>query len=587
MTNNLIMSMCNFFNIHIYNFINKPIYYLLNRPSYNLIRVIVCVFILSYISSGIIQAKDDNNSKIDNRILYKSQIDSVKNKGGLLKLSPSLLSHLQSSEKVEVGLEYKFKDLLPEARPSVAKSVAHTGINASSFRRLGRFSALAKASFFRKTEKEIEAGLTDDSHLFYPYIIADTIPTCARSENYNVESSFALQFNRGWSIGAFMGYTGQIRYTRNDPRVRNTTLSLDYDFSVAKRFSFCPSSVFSFDFGGRYYKQNLSYDIYEPDGAEWVYVMRPFGYHREKYSEYATRSTLYYPDYKESFVRATYFSPEKNIFVTGKFSKGVSKLKTTRAGVFLSERSDYFGELIFTANLFKIKRNTFFIEGVSEYMNSDGKENIYHDVPTYEGSTLVNQELLTSNHIYDNVDLKGRLFLGMAHYFSVNRMQFKLGYKHSYYDAKMVETEDETSNYKNHYLLASSAVELNFLDSFLIYSGELSSFYRIKSNSECVVDKYLVPHGVEIGHMLYMLGPKLGVSLKNNLYIKLNKCENRKVASVKTKYLRVKFNASYARWELPEWSSLVRKKMSGTIIKDYGMKNKMTLGCDLTLAYVF
>lgn len=422
------------------------------------IKVLVIILATSFITLGNLRAEKTFRSNVVK--LYDSKIDSIKNRNDILKFSPALLSHSHASEKVDVGLFYNFKELLPEERPSVPKSLSRTGFNAIGFRKLGRFTGLAKASLIRKVERKIEAGLTNDAELFYPYIVADTICVKARSETYNIESNISYKFNHGWSLGAYAGYRGEIRYTKNDPRVKNNCLKIDYALSLAKVLSRKRGSALSLDFGGILYKQDLSYGIYEHDGSQWVYVMRPFGHYNSKYSGPQTQGESYYQDYKEYFVNSTYFSPSKNILVSGKFTRGKSKFKTRKAGVYLSERLDYKGNLNYSANLFKFRRNSFFIDGSSFMQISDATENVYKEVPSYEGSPLTNLELLASNHIYDQTEVKTSASFGMRHFFDRNKLQFKFGYRLKYYKSTMEDDEleeDFISKYKNSYFTASGA----------------------------------------------------------------------------------------------------------------------------------
>lgn len=246
----------------------------------------------------------------------------------------SLLALQQALLPSSIAFDLSGGSFTPVHQPAIPRSGSNWSLKANGGYRYGNLSLRGEVQYGRGFNRKLSHALTSDPELFYPYLVSDTIPKNHTSEIYSFGFHASYRPLNWLSVGVQAGYRGEVRYSRQDPRVHNT-ISTPYG---GLSLTFAPKEWGYLSLSGIYYsyKQHLHFNVLKDTSTEQIYILRPFGMFNHRYSGRESNGDYRYlrPNYR---VDLNWLLPKQELQVGIKYQASQSRLHTTKAGVYYNE----------------------------------------------------------------------------------------------------------------------------------------------------------------------------------------------------------------------------------------------------------
>lgn len=248
---------------------------------------------------------------------------------------PALLSFVPDGRPVSVSLNAQYRQRTPLPLQSIAQREWGYQIRANGGKRLGKFSVIGQACFSKVDEINLSHNLTNHAERFYPFVIADTVKKKLYAERYHTSFGASYSATPLIKIGIALGYTGEMRYARIDPRVQNISSEIYGTASVALDLG----RWGQLSTGGtrQNYEQQLNFSVLKPGKSQLIYVMRPMGEYNFRYSGYEDQGS-YRPLLTTNKAIMAWQLPQRNLVIFAEGTNTTTKMGTRQAGVIINKK---------------------------------------------------------------------------------------------------------------------------------------------------------------------------------------------------------------------------------------------------------
>ncbi len=310
---------------------------------------------------------------------------------------PSLLSHTPPGRLTAVGIGVHGASITPVRLASIPHRQQDYTLFARGYKTIGRFALSGTASFGRKREVDLSHNLTANDHLFYPFVVADTVSKKLRTEAYHMSFAAGYRMMPHLDVGLSAGYTGEMRYGRKDPRVQN--ISSDVQAAASASWDLHSWGQVSAGYSTRHYIQQLGFSVLTPSATEPIYIMRPMGEYNFRYSGLEDQGA-YRHRYAESTTTAVWLLPALNARLVCEYARSNARLETREAGVYLNELRGWELRPNLQSDVLTIGAHTWAIRLGYSHEEKGGEERIYKFEKIDDHTSLTNAVLLATENSY-------------------------------------------------------------------------------------------------------------------------------------------------------------------------------------------
>ncbi len=452
----------------------------------------------------------------------------------LLLENSALINDYKSRDFIEAGFYLNYAKKSPKRLISIAAKTLDYSMATEGLKKIKDLTVYAKAYYTRSTEYGLSHSLTKDSHIFYPFIVADSIAKDNHTESYYMQSSIAYKLSNKINIGISLSYKGEIRYSRKDPRVLNNISSINSQISASYHTKL---GLFYFDIHNQTYRQAMSYALYENYSSQKIFVLRPFGAYNLRYSVLSSSSDSYYHDFDRYGISLSYLLDKYNLYIGNKFSYLSAKLKSLEAGLYPNEKIslEYNNKLISDIYYFN-KESKLFIVNDLYYEYIKGIERIYRQVKA-EDRNFYHYEFVTASTSFSGYKLKNELSLNLLLKKRKSHYQGYLSYIADYANS---QSFDEILYNKKQLSFIRLGINIKKkYNSNIALNTNISYSYKTRHEAQQKTAESIV-NQIDVSRFLYSLNADNIVNLSNTLYISLSK-EN--------EYLALRLNLDLGIWD--------------------------------------